>query len=86
MKKLQSVFLVLLPTLFPLVPAFAQGSLAAISGVVTDAQGAVVSGAGVTATQVATGEHYPVKTNSAGFYSIPNLSVGAYSLTIEQTG
>jgi hypothetical protein len=60
--------------------------LATISGVVTDTQGALVAGASVTAAQLATGEHFAVTTNSSGFYSIPNLTVGAYSLTIEQSG
>jgi hypothetical protein len=53
---------------------------------VTDAQGALVSGATVTANQIATGEHFAVKTNQSGFYSISNLTVGAYSVTIEQAG
>jgi hypothetical protein len=83
MKRFQRILLLLL---VPLPAAFPQGSVAIINGDVTDAQGAAVSGATVTATQVATGEHFGVKTNSSGFYSIPNLSVGGYSVTIEQTG
>src|ERR1700729_4094943 len=68
------------------LPCFGQSTLATISGVVTDSQGAAISGATVSANQIATGEHFTVKTNQSGFYSIPNLAVGAYSLTIEQTG
>ncbi len=78
----------LLPTFLLLlnIPAFSQGGLATISGVVTDPQGAVISNATVTVNQVSTGEHSSVVTNASGFYSIPNLAVGEYTLSIEQTG
>jgi hypothetical protein len=68
------------------VPGFAQSSLATISGAVTDEQGANIAGATVTANQEATGEHFAVKTNESGFYSISNLAVGAYSVSIEKEG
>ena len=68
------------------VPAFPQDVQATVSGVVTDPQGATVPGAKVTANQVATGEHFSVTTNASGFYSISNLAVGQYTVTIEQTG
>src|SRR5437868_3633454 len=71
--------------------AFASASanaqaLATISGIVTDAQGAAVSGASVTATSSATGVKTAVKTNESGFYSLPNLPVGSYSLAVEHEG
>ncbi|MDQ2901438.1 MAG: carboxypeptidase regulatory-like domain-containing protein, partial [Acidobacteriota bacterium] len=68
------------------VPAFPQGNQATISGVVTDAQGAAIPGASVTAVDSATAARFPVKTNDSGFYSIPNLPVGAYSITVEHEG
>ena len=68
------------------VPAFPQGNLATISGVVTDAQSAVISGVNVTAVETATGARFSAKTNEAGFYSIPNLPIGTYSLTMERQG
>jgi hypothetical protein len=68
------------------LPALPQGSLATISGVVTDSAGAAVNGAKVAATQVATATRYEATTNNAGFYSIPNLPLGGYSVTIEQKG
>ena len=78
----------LLPTFLLLlnIPAFSQGGLATISGAVTDPQGAVIANANVTVNQISTGEHSSVVTNTSGFYSIPNLAVGEYTVTIEQTG
>ena len=78
----QSARLAALVFLFPLAAIFAQG-LATISGVATDAQGAVISGANVTAVDAATGVRTAVKTNDSGFYSIPNLPVGSYTVTVE---
>ena len=68
--------------------AIAHGQLnqASISGVVTDAQGAAVPGAAVVATNTATDARTRTSTNEAGFYSIPNLPIGAYSLTVERQG
>ncbi len=57
-----------------------------ISGVVTDASGAVISGAQVTATNTATGVKTAVTTDDKGFYSLPVLPVGTYDLEITQVG
>ncbi len=57
-----------------------------ITGIVTDASGAVVPGATVTATEEATGVATKVQTDGAGFYNFPNLLVGNYDLTVEQKG
>ena len=68
------------------VPAFAQLSTGSMSGTVTDATGAVVPGANVTARQESTGRTLETVTSEGGLYAFPNLDVGAYTLTIEQTG
>src|SRR5215469_1696523 len=62
------------------------GTTASISGTVKDATGATVAGATVTATNTGTGIAQKETTNSAGYYSFPNLPVGTYDVTIQQTG
>jgi hypothetical protein len=66
--------------------AFAQGGQGAISGNVTDANGAVVPNATVEATNQATGEKRSATTNGDGAFSIPNLNVGLYTVTASGTG
>jgi hypothetical protein len=57
-----------------------------IVGNVTDASGAVIVGANVTATQIATNIVHTTKTNSTGAYSIPNLTSGDYRISISKEG
>ncbi|MBI3683546.1 MAG: TonB-dependent receptor [Acidobacteria bacterium] len=68
------------------VSLFAQVDTGAISGVVTDATGAIVPNAKVTVTGVETGVQTPLVTNSAGFYSAPALKSGKYSVTVVAQG
>ncbi|HKP36207.1 MAG TPA: TonB-dependent receptor [Pyrinomonadaceae bacterium] len=64
----------------------AQSNKGTIVGVVRDPNGAVVTDAKVTATNVATGEKREATTGDEGNYSIPTLDPGNYTLTIEATG
>src|SRR5271166_3045277 len=57
-----------------------------ISGVVTDATGAVVSGASVVAVDTQTGVRASVTTDTKGFYNLPSLAIGTYDLEIRLTG
>src|SRR5579864_6940827 len=57
-----------------------------ISGQVTDASGAVIPGASVSALDAATNIETRIKTNAQGFYSIPSLRIGIYVLTVSQPG
>jgi hypothetical protein len=57
-----------------------------ISGVVTDASGAVISGASVVAIDVQTGVRTTVTTDSKGFYNLPALAIGTYDLEIRRAG
>jgi hypothetical protein len=66
--------------------SFGQSNQASISGVVTDAQGAAVPGVKVTMSNLETGVLNSATTNQGGFYSIPALPVGAYSLAAERQG
>src|SRR5215813_739502 len=63
---------------------YAQGS-ATIGGTVTDPQGAVVAGAKITATNLATGIDRSTASTSSGEYSL-SLPPGAYDLKVEAKG
>src|SRR3981081_4731109 len=68
------------------VGAFAQGA-GELTGLVTDATGAVVSGVQVKLTNSATGEVRTTTTTPAGIYSFPALPiVGTYTLEIAAKG
>jgi hypothetical protein len=62
------------------------GVTASISGTVTDASGAAVVGATVTATNVDTSVATTQQTNGQGFYSFPSLPLGKYTITVQQKG
>src|SRR5712692_2228699 len=57
-----------------------------ILGTVTDPSGAVVSGAKVTVRNVATGLERTTATSADGSYSVPELPIGTYTVTITQSG
>jgi outer membrane receptor protein involved in Fe transport len=58
----------------------------AILGTVTDASGAMVSGAKVTARNTDTGLERSTETSAEGTYSLPELPIGTYSVTVVQPG
>src|ERR1700722_18216582 len=64
--------------------AYAQSG--SIAGTITDASGAGVPGAAVTAKNQATASVRTATTDSTGTYSIPNLTVGNYDLSVEKQG
>lgn len=66
--------------------AFGQDISAKITGTVTDASGAVVSGATVTARETSRGTVYPAQTNASGVYYLSPLPIGQYVLTITAPG
>jgi len=63
-----------------------QSPEATISGVVTDAQGAVIVGAEVTARETSTGSKTLARTNDSGFYSLRFLPIGEYLVSVEYPG
>jgi hypothetical protein len=66
---------------------FAQaGGTGTIQGTVTDPSGAVVTGATITATNLATGVRTERKTTDAGFFALSLLPAGDYSVTVAATG
>jgi Carboxypeptidase regulatory-like domain/TonB-dependent Receptor Plug Domain len=57
-----------------------------ILGTVTDPSGAVVSGAKVTVKNTGTGLERSTETSGDGSYSLPELPIGTYTVTVTQTG
>ena len=67
-------------------PLLAQTYRGSINGSVTDATGAEVSGAAVTATNVATGVTSKSTSSSAGDFLFADLPLGTYTVTITANG
>jgi hypothetical protein len=68
-------------------PALAQiGSSGKLQGVVTDASGASISGARVTAVEKATGSRREAVSDASGRFTMDALPVGEYTLTFEMDG
>ena len=85
MRRFFSVASTILLVFFSVTLAMAQGN-ATLTGTVTDPTGAVVPGATVTATNVATNVPSTTQTNDSGLYRFPTLPVGTYKVTVEATG
>jgi hypothetical protein len=86
-RKLGLQALLLLVALGLFVGVHAQVStVGSISGTVRDPQGAAVPNAVVTVTEETTSATRTVTTNDQGFYSIPSLPVGRYTISASPTG
>ena len=68
------------------VPARAQGVTAALSGTVTDSSGKTVPNAKVTAMNAGTGKSTDTQTDASGNYSLPNLTLGLYEVSVSAEG
>lgn len=87
LRGLSPAFAVLAFTFLLLSPLHAQtAGDGTIQGTVTDPSGAVVSGATVTAVDVATNIATKRTSSSSGFYSIAPLQPGTYSVTVKANG
>ena len=64
----------------------AQAPTADLAGTIRDASGAVVAGAQVTAVNEQTGLKRSFKSTGLGYYSIPLLPPGLYSVDVQQQG
>src|SRR5437899_1825640 len=81
------VFLAILAIgIFSASQASAQVAGATLSGTVTDPSGAAIVGARVAITNTATNVAREATTDSAGYYSAPNLLPGPYEVTVSATG
>jgi hypothetical protein len=81
--------LVLLVAAFCSVGAYAaaQGATSqTLSGSVSDASGAVIPGADVSAKHTGTGVVTTAVTNSEGLFSMPSLRIGTYTVTVTLQG
>jgi hypothetical protein len=68
------------------VPAVAQIDSGSLSGVVTDPQGGVLSGAQVTVVETSTRDTRTTVTGTDGAYTVLSLPSGTYDLTISHPG
>src|SRR5258707_21167 len=64
----------------------AQVTSAALRGSVTDGQGAAISDAEVTITNVDTGFTRSVRSGADGEYNFPDLPLGSYRLRVAHSG
>ena len=65
---------------------YAQGGTATISGQVKDTTGAVIPNATISAQNTDTNVVRTTQSNTEGFYSVPNLIPGSYSVTAQFQG
>jgi hypothetical protein len=80
------VIILVLVSLCWLAPSASGQVRGTFTGLVSDPTGAVIPNATVTATNEGTGVATPRPTNSEGFYTIPDLQPGFYTLRAEAQG
>jgi carboxypeptidase family protein len=68
------------------VSALAQSDRGTITGTVSDPAGAVVANAPIQAKNIETGVVYPGQTSTTGNYTIAQLPVGTYELSVTVQG
>jgi hypothetical protein len=66
--------------------AFAQTDRGTITGTISDPAGAVIANAAIEARNAATGAIYPVASSATGNYTIGQLPVGFYELSVTVPG
>jgi hypothetical protein len=86
MKPRAAFYFLLLGILLLSAPLAAQVQFASLTGIVTDPTDAVIPGADVTVTSLATGLTYGVKTDSSGFYRVQELPPGNYKIEASASG
>ena len=77
---------VVLATLLLNLSLHAQMNVGRLVGTVTDATGAVVSGATVTAANQGTGLTLTAQTSSGGLYALNDVPIGKYTVSISVSG
>jgi len=86
MRFVSSILLVFLFVSYGMIPVAAQQSSGSISGVVQDAQGAVIPAAKVVLTNQAQGATREVATNADGTFVFTPLQPSTYSVTVKVEG
>jgi hypothetical protein len=64
----------------------AQSGAGSIQGTVTDTTGAIVQGASIHVVQQGTNATFNTKSSAVGFYQVPDLFTGTYTVTITAPG
>ncbi len=72
--------------LFQPIDVLAQSGAGSIQGTIQDPSAATVPGSAVRVVNQRTGVAYDTTSNSAGFYSVPGLFVGSYTITFSAPG
>lgn len=72
--------------LLPIGTLHSQVTTATIYGTVLDASGAAVPSASVTATNTLTSATWSTQSNLAGEFTLTNLTVGSYTITVQAQG
>src|ERR1700733_8989793 len=85
-KVLGVAVLVCLLSFFFALPTYSQQTLGGINGTVTDNSGAVVQGAAVKVVNVGTNLEQTATTKNDGSFSVVDLPIGMYSVTISKDG
>src|SRR6201997_2367343 len=83
---MQKLRITVLLTIVLLVSSVAVAQTGSIQGTVTDKSGAVVQGAEVSAKELGTGILRTTTTGSTGVYSMQNMPVGHYAISVTKTG
>ncbi|HEV2484891.1 MAG TPA: carboxypeptidase-like regulatory domain-containing protein [Terracidiphilus sp.] len=65
---------------------YAQSGAGSIQGTVTDPTGAVIQAASIHVVNQATGVAQDTKSNGVGFYQVPGLFTGTYTVTVTASG
>jgi len=81
-----SLFLIAMAALAAASHLDAQVVGATLSGTVKDASGSAIPGAKVSVKNLATGLERDIDADSAGFYTVPNLSPGNYDVSFSAQG
>lgn len=85
MNSLSRIFALLLVLVTP-IALLAQTDTARLTGTVTDPNGAVVSGATITVTNLGTQRAVSIQSDPVGSYVIPALPPGSYEVVVKQPG
>src|SRR5580698_9363671 len=85
-RKIMRSTLVLVAVLITATAVIAQTFRGTVLGTVTDKSGAVIAGAKVSVKNTNTGLERTTLTSADGSYSIPELPIGSYTVTVTQAG
>jgi len=80
-----SIFVVFI-AVFTAMTGFGQATGGAVTGSITDSNGAVIPNATVKLSDKLRGQQYTAQTTGSGSFLLPNVPVGVYSVAIEATG